>query len=239
MIIIPAIDLKAGKVVRIRQGNLDDIKIHSDDPIETAMLWEKEGAEYLHLVDLDGAFEGKSKNLHVIRMIREAVAIPIEMGGGLRSLKSIDGAFAFGVNRVILGTAVLNDPELIKQAIKKYGSEQILAGIDAKDGFISDHRIPHAKPIPAVQLANQMKTLGVSRIAYIDLTKKGTSKKINIEEMKKLIVQTGLKVTVAGGVSQLEDVRNLKSLESLGVDSIVVGDAFYEERFTLQEAKSV
>jgi phosphoribosylformimino-5-aminoimidazole carboxamide ribotide isomerase len=236
MLVIPAIDIRDGKCVRLVEGKLENETIYSDDPAEMGRKWESMGAKFLHLVDLDGAFRGKPWNRRVIEDILRAVNIPAELGGGVRDLDTIAIYLDMGINRVILGTAAIVEPKLIEQACKKFGSDKIILGVDAKDGMIATHGWDTTATKTAVDLANEMKQLGVERIIYTDIRRDGTLKGPNIESTKDLAVKTGLKVIASGGVSCADDIRAIKAVEPFGVDSVITGKALYDGRLDLREA---
>jgi phosphoribosylformimino-5-aminoimidazole carboxamide ribotide isomerase len=236
MLVIPAIDIRDGKCVRLVEGKLENETIYSDDPAEMGRKWESMGAKFLHLVDLDGAFRGKPWNRRVIEDILRAVNIPAELGGGVRDLDTIAIYLDMGINRVILGTAAIVEPKLIEQACKKFGSDKIILGVDAKDGMVATHGWDTTATKTAVDLANEMKQLGVERIIYTDIRRDGTLKGPNIESTKDLAVKTGLKVIASGGVSCADDIRAIKAVEPFGVDSVITGKALYDGRLDLREA---
>lgn len=236
MLILPAIDLRDGKCVRLVEGRLDRETVYSDDPAEMARKWEAVGAKYLHLVDLDGAFAGKPRNLKVIESILRAVNIPAELGGGIRDIETISAYLAMGMDRVILGTAAIANPSLVEEACRKFGSEKIVLGVDAKDGMVAIHGWDSTVTRTAVELALEMKELGVKRIIYTDIKRDGTLMGPNIESTKEIAVQTGLAVTASGGISGIDDIRAVKELRQYGVDSVITGKALYDGRLDLAEA---
>ncbi len=236
MTIIPAIDLREGRCVRLLQGRKEDETVYSNDPAAMARRWQDEGATYLHLVDLDGAFEGASRNLAAVTRILETVAIPVELGGGIRSLDDVSRLLALGPDRVILGTVAVREPETVRAAIERFGPERVVVGIDAKGGRVAVQGWVEATEVGAVDLALRMKALGVRRAVYTDIATDGMLAGPNVEATGTLAKITGLKVIASGGVSSLDDLRRVAALEPLGVDGVIVGKALYEGRVGLREA---
>lgn len=236
MTIIPAIDLRQGRCVRLLQGRKQDETVYSDDPAAVARRWQDEGASYLHLVDLDGAFEGESKNLTAVARILRTVAIPVQLGGGLRSLSAVSRLLSLGLNRVILGTVAVRDPDVVAAAVERFGPDRIVVGIDAKEGRVAVQGWVETTEVGAVDLALNMKTLGVRRVIYTDISVDGMLVGPNAEAIRSLAVATGLKVIASGGISSLDDLRKVAALEPFGVDAVIVGKALYEGRVDLREA---
>ncbi|MDP2984147.1 MAG: 1-(5-phosphoribosyl)-5-[(5-phosphoribosylamino)methylideneamino]imidazole-4-carboxamide isomerase [Candidatus Latescibacter sp.] len=239
MIVIPAVDIKDGKCVRLLQGRMEDAKVYSDTPLKMALRWEKEGGKILHIVDLNGAFEGFGVNDSVVQEILEHVHVPVELGGGIRDMARIDTLLTMGIKRVILGTAAVENPRLVSMALDKYGPERILVGIDAKNGMAATRGWASDGGRPAVELGLEMKALGIERIVYTDISRDGMLTGPNIAETGRMARETGLKVIASGGVSSLDDIRALQLIESSGVDSVIVGKALYEGKFGLREAIEV
>jgi phosphoribosylformimino-5-aminoimidazole carboxamide ribotide isomerase len=236
MIIIPAIDLKEGRCVRLLQGRKEDETVYSDDPAAVARRWQDEGATYLHLVDLDGAFEGGSRNLGAITRILEAVAIPVELGGGIRSLDAVSRLLSLGLDRVILGTVAVRQPEVVRAAVERFGPDRIVVGIDAKGGRVAVKGWVETTEVGAVDLALRMKALGVRRVVYTDIATDGMLAGPNVEATGALARTTDLKVIASGGISSLDDLRKVATLEPFGVEGVIVGKALYEGRVGLREA---
>ena len=236
MLLIPAVDLKDGKCVRLVQGRADRAKIYSSDPARVARRWQDEGARYLHVVDLDGAFSGETKNLPALKRILEAVTIPIEFGGGVRSLGIIAKLLSLGVDRVILGTATIENKGLVKKAVQRFGPERIVAGIDAKGGKVAVRGWEKKTAVPALNLARKMRTLGVRRVIYTDIARDGMLSGPNLPGLKKMARGSGLKVIASGGISSFKDISRVARLEPLGVEGMIIGKALYEGKFTLREA---
>jgi phosphoribosylformimino-5-aminoimidazole carboxamide ribotide isomerase len=235
ILILPAIDLKDGRCVRLVQGALGTEKIYSDDPVQMAILWRGENAKALHVVDLDGAFGGAMKNLDVLRRMMKAVDIPIQIGGGIRTYEQVKQLFEIGVYRVVLGTAAIDDRELVTKCVKDFGARKIVVGIDAKNGIVMTKGWKEDTGIEAVSLALNMKTLGVCRVVYTDIARDGMLTGPNFEAIQIMAEKTGLRITASGGVSGYQDLIKLQELEKYGVDSVIVGKALYENRFSCQE----
>jgi phosphoribosylformimino-5-aminoimidazole carboxamide ribotide isomerase len=234
LLILPAIDIKDGRCVRLVQGAKGTEKIYSDDPVQMAILWRGENSKTLHVVDLDGAFEGKMKNLDVLQRMMKAVDIPIQIGGGIRTYEQVKQLFDIGVYRVVIGTSAIDDPELVSRCVKDFGARKIVVGIDAKNGVVMTKGWLENTGIEAVSLALNMKSLGVTRIVYTDITRDGMLSGPNFEAIRHIAQQTGLKVTASGGVSDYNDLIKLQELEKFGVDSVIIGKALYENRFSCQ-----
>jgi phosphoribosylformimino-5-aminoimidazole carboxamide ribotide isomerase len=235
MLIIPAIDIQDGCVVRFVQGRLNK-KIYSRDPLKTAKHWVKQGAKFIHVVDLDGAIYGKTDNLGIVKEIARNVAIPIEFGGGIRDMGSIKTLLNSGINRVILGTKAVEDIIFLKKAFKVFNNK-IIVSIDAKDNFvlIKGWRAS-SKGKGVFEFANTLKKIGFKELIYTDTLKDGTLKGPNIKGIRNLIKKTGLKVIASGGISSLDDIYRLTLLEDIGVIGIIIGKALYEGKFTLTAA---
>ena len=236
MLIIPAIDLRDGKCVRLTQGRRDDVKEYGGDPAEIARRFEDAGARMLHVVDLDGAFADLNpKNRKAVRRIIRAVKIPVQFGGGLRSVADVQQMIEFGAAQVVVGTVAAESPETLDQFVQLFGF-RVCVGIDARDGLVLTHGWEKGGRLPAAALARRVADAGVDRIVYTDVARDGTLSGVNLEQTRAIAEESGLRVTASGGVSSLEDIRRLKTLSQYGVDSCIVGKALYEGRFTLEEA---
>jgi phosphoribosylformimino-5-aminoimidazole carboxamide ribotide isomerase len=235
MIVIPAIDLKEGKCVRLLQGRMEDATVYSEDPGGQAAQFESQGAELIHVVDLDGAFAGESKNLSSIKKILSAVKVPIEVGGGIRNMETIDSLLGLGVNRVVLGTAALEVPELLTLACKKYPG-RIVAGIDAKDGKVAVRGWGEVSSVTVDELAKRMEDAGVRAIIYTDISRDGMMTGHNIEATKRLAGQVSTPIIASGGVKDISDIKALIKIESLGVEGVITGKAVYSGALDLKEA---
>lgn len=235
MLIIPAIDLKDGCVVRYFQGKLNK-KVYSADPLKVAKHWVKQGAQFLHLVDLDGAFTGVPKNLKIVKDIVKGISVPVEFGGGVRKIETIQALLDAGASRVVLGTKAVEDKLFLKKAFAKF-KDKIIVGVDAKEGKVMIQGWKKGfKNTDACKFSLYLKDLGFKELIYTDTLKDGTLTGPNIKELKRLLKVTGLKIIASGGVSSLEDLRKLKSLEKEGVSAVIIGKALYEGRFTLPQA---
>ena len=235
MLVIPAIDLKGGAVVRLHQGKPGQETRYAQDPISVACDWKKQGATWLHVVDLDGAFSGRPKHLALLQRMVSAIDVSIQFGGGLRTIPDIERALEVGAARVILGSLALTDPELVLETVERYG-ERIAVAIDGRGGKVSISGWQEDLEASPLELANRLKAAGVARIVYTDITRDGTLTGPNVEATKRMAQETGLAVIASGGVSALEDIRRLKPLQEVGVEGVIVGKALYEKRFTLTEA---
>jgi phosphoribosylformimino-5-aminoimidazole carboxamide ribotide isomerase len=237
MLIIPAIDLQEGKCVRLSQGRKEAATVYDGDPTKVAKEFELAGAQMLHIVDLDAAFsDGASPNRRLLREIIQAIQIPVQFGGGLRNSDDVREVIKLGVRRAIVGTLAVESPETLAELVHTYGSDRVVVSIDAKDGEVMARGWEQRGEIKAVDLACAVGRAGVERIVYTDVTRDGMLTGPNIEQTLFLARESGLKVTAAGGVSSLGDLKQLKPLTAFGVDSVIVGKALYEGRFTLNEA---
>jgi len=237
MLIIPAIDLRNGQCVRLAQGRKDATKVYNADPVEVALSFEDDGAEMLHVVDLDGAFsEPNSRNRRTLRKILDTVGIPVQFGGGLRTTEDIFDAIDIGLNRVVIGTVAAESPETFAEMLAKFGSGIIVAGIDANLGQAVTRGWETEAEIDALTLARRVAAIGVERIVYTDIQRDGMLTGPNVEQTSLIARETGLKVTASGGVSSIDDLLKLKAAVESGVDSVIVGKALYERRFTLRAA---
>ncbi|MBE6092049.1 MAG: 1-(5-phosphoribosyl)-5-[(5-phosphoribosylamino)methylideneamino]imidazole-4-carboxamide isomerase [Selenomonas ruminantium] len=226
MIIFPAIDIRGGKCVRLLKGDFNQETVFSDSPADMARKWQAQGAEYLHLVDLDGALAGSSQNLAAIKEILQVVDIPTELGGGIRSMEQIDQLLAMGITRVILGSVAVKNPDLVREACTKYG-ERIVVGIDAKDGIVAVEGWGESGNIGVVELAKKMKDAGVKTIIYTDISRDGTLSGVNVEATIKLAQESGVKIVASGGVKSLEDIKALKKQEAVGIEGVIAGKSIY------------
>lgn len=238
MLVIPAIDLRDGRCVRLVQGDKNLETIYSDEPVEMALRWESLGAPCLHVVDLDGAFKGNPQNLEIIKEMVNAVRIPIQAGGGIRTLEAVQSTLEMGVERVILGTAAILNPELVSECIKAYG-ERILVGIDGRDGQVAIEGWESTVGMTVENLAGLVSGLGVKEVVFTDTRRDGTLKGPNLEATKKLAESSGLKVIASGGVSSLEDLHALKGLQKYGVTGVIMGKALYSGTISLNDALAI
>ncbi|MBN1928963.1 MAG: 1-(5-phosphoribosyl)-5-[(5-phosphoribosylamino)methylideneamino]imidazole-4-carboxamide isomerase [Chlorobiaceae bacterium] len=235
MLIIPAIDIKEGKCVRLTRGDFAQKKIYLDNPADMAVIWRKQNAKMLHVVDLDAALTGEMVNFDKIREIVELLDIPIQVGGGIRSVEAVQKYLEIGVSRVVIGSAAVTNPGLIAELLKKYRSSQIVVGIDAENGVPKIKGWTESANMQDYELAAEMKKLGVERIIYTDITRDGMLQGVGYESTKRFAEKAGMKVTASGGVTSSEDLHKLRSLEKYGVDSVIIGKALYECNFPCQE----
>ena len=235
MLVIPAIDLKEGRCVRLLQGREDREIVFSHSPSAVAKRWEEAGAELIHVVDLDGAFKGKPVNREAIREIVDAVSVPIQLGGGIRSLASIEETFASGVNRVVLGTVAIQDPGLVENACKKFPG-RILVTIDAKDGMVVVKGWVEESTVTASELAKRLKTVGVAAVVFTDIKRDGMMVGPNIQAAKELAQSVSIPVIISGGISSLNDIREIIPLKALGITGMIIGRAIYDGSIDLREA---
>jgi phosphoribosylformimino-5-aminoimidazole carboxamide ribotide isomerase len=233
--IVPAIDIRGGKVVRLKQGQLQEEKVYGADPEAVARRWESEGASRIHVVDLDAAISGKPQ-FEVLASLIGAVSIPVEIGGGLRILEYAMRYMDRGADRVIFGTAAIADPGVVQEAARLW-PRSVAVALDARNGKVAVAGWMEITSTDAVELAQRVKDWGVGRIQYTDVLRDGTLTGPNVAGIERVARASGLRVTAAGGISVLEDLASLKALESAGVDEVVVGKALYEQRFTLAQAK--
>lgn len=233
MQLYPAIDMKNGQCVRLKQGAFKEITVYSDTPEKVAAYWESCGATYLHLVDLDGALAGYSVNEEVIRRIVNTVSIPIEIGGGIRSARAVESMLKLGVARVIIGTKAVENPEFIRDMVRQFGTGRIVVGVDAKDGMVAIEGWEKVSTVTASELCGQMKAYGVSHIVYTDISRDGMLTGPNVEATKKLTSDTGMDIIASGGMSSMDDLRRLYEA---GVKGAIIGKALYENRIDLKEA---
>ncbi|PIV84554.1 MAG: 1-(5-phosphoribosyl)-5-[(5-phosphoribosylamino)methylideneamino]imidazole-4-carboxamide isomerase [Nitrospirae bacterium CG17_big_fil_post_rev_8_21_14_2_50_50_9] len=238
MIVIPAIDLKNGKCVRLVQGNMDQETVYSDNPLQMARRWEKLGAELLHLVDLDGAVEGTPKNLDLIQEMVKGLFMPVEVGGGIRSLETIDSYIRAGAMRVVIGTRAVEDPDFLTEACRRFPGK-ILAGIDARNGYVAVHGWTKVTERPATDLAREIQGQGVSAVIFTDIHRDGMQTGPNIESTRTLAESISIPVIASGGISSLEDVRALMRIEPCGVIGAITGRALYTGALDLREAMAL
>lgn len=238
MLVFPAIDLKEGRAVRLLQGRMEDSTVYAENPLEVAQRFFAEGSKYLHMVDLDGAFAGKPVNDAVIREVVEKVDLKVQVGGGIRTLERIEELLHLGVARVILGTVAVRDPELVAEAVRRYGGDKIIVGIDAKDGQVAVQGWAESTEMTASELALKMKDVGVQRIIFTDISRDGMLQGPNIESTVQLAQVSQLQIIASGGVSTLEDLEKLQTQAESGVsiEGAIVGKALYSGAFTLNEA---
>jgi len=235
MIVIPAIDLKEGKCVRLEQGLMEKDTVFNDNPAAQGRAWQDQGAELLHIVDLDGAFAGEPKNRFAIEAILKAITIPAQLGGGIRDIATIEAYLAIGLSRVIIGTAAQRNPELVREACNKFPG-RIVVGIDAKNGMVAVQGWAEVTDITAVDLARKFEGFGVSAIIYTDINRDGMLRGPNLEATRTLAESVSIPIIASGGVSSLKDIENLMAIESWGVTGVITGKAVYTGAISLSEA---
>lgn len=232
MIIFPAIDILDGKAVRLMQGRLDAVTVYNDDPVDQARRFIDSGAEWIHVVDLDGAVLGTPANIEIVHRIA-ALGVPVQTGGGIRSMSTIDHMFEAGVRRVVLGTALVKEPALVAEACERYGG--IVAGVDARDGKVAIEGWREGTSHGVLELVRELELLGVKRLAYTDISKDGMQTGVNYGAYRALVSQVEIPIVASGGVSTLDDIRDLLSLGSQ-LEGVIVGRALYEGAFSLEDA---
>ena len=235
MLVLPAIDLRGGNVVRLVQGKADQQTTYGSDPGAQARAWAEQGARFLHVVDLDGAFAGAGANLEAIRDIVRAVDIPCEVGGGIRDLGAAAKLLSMGVHRVIFGTAAIRNPEVVEKAVERFGAEHVVLGLDARDGKVSIEGWTETSGTESVPLARDMKRRGVERVVYTDISRDGMSTGPNVAATAHLARETGLKVIASGGVGEIKHINSLVDNESAGIEAVIVGKALYDGRLRLED----
>lgn len=231
MIIYPAIDIRDGKCVRLTQGDFSKEKVYFEKPEEVARMWEEKGAKILHIVDLDGALEGRSKNLHTINKIVQNVNIPVQVGGGIRSIKAISELINIGVDRVILGTKALQDRDMVKEALDLYG-DKIVIGIDAKEGYVAIDGWTRTSNVRLTDFALDMEIMGAKTIIYTDIAKDGMLQGPDFAGIVGLQDRVSIDIIASGGVRSTEDVDKLSKMNVAGV---IIGKALYEGKISLEE----
>jgi len=235
MIVVPAVDLRGGEVVRLRQGRAEEKTVYGTDPASAARRWAGEGAQRLHVVDLDAAF-GQAPQEAAVAAILAAVAIPVEIGGGIRSLEQARRWIARGAERVIFGTAAVQDPESVKAAAAEWGP-RVAVAIDARDGQVAVEGWTRTERLPAVELAGRVAGWGVTRVQYTDVGRDGSLTGLDTAAIARLAAAAPLRLTVGGGVHALSDLTALRALAVPGVDEVIVGRALYDARFSLAQAR--
>jgi phosphoribosylformimino-5-aminoimidazole carboxamide ribotide isomerase len=239
MIIYPAIDLRRGRCVRLKQGDPRAETVFSEDPVATALRWEQQGAEWLHIVNLDGAL-GESgtadANLAALRAILGTITLPVQLGGGLRSLHAIERVLHMGVRRVVLGTVAVVAPEIMEQAVRQFGAECIVVALDVREGQVAIHGWQTTGHTSLWDLARRIRDAGVSRVVYTDIQRDGMLSGVDATAGAALAQATGLRVIVSGGVASLEDVRQVKQMEWAGIEGVIIGRALYTGQIVLKEA---
>lgn len=238
MIVIPAIDLHDGKCVRLLQGDFNRVTVYSEDPLEMARNWQEQGAKRLHIVDLDGSLEGVPKNRDIIIAIARELSIPVEVGGGIRDIKTVDGYLRGGVQWVILGTAAIRDSRMMQDACETYRGHIIL-GLDAKDGQVAVQGWTERTALSAGDVVDRFRDYGLAAVIYTDISRDGMQTGVNVEATKRLAQKTKIPVIASGGVSDIRDIENLVKIEQEGVIGVIAGKALYAGTLSLKEAIAV
>ena len=235
MEVIPSIDLRGGKCVRLYQGDYDKETVYSDDPLAVALRWQEMGAPRIHIVDLDGAASGIQANLEMLKRLGSSMDVPLQVGGGIRDMSSAENILDFGVQRIVLGTSAVENPSLVEQACRRFGTEAVVVGLDARDGVVAIRGWREASSITAMDLIHQMTALGVGRFIYTDISRDGTLSEPNFQAIEELIKDFDVTLVASGGVSSID---HLERLASLGVEGAIIGKALYTGDIDLREAIS-
>jgi len=238
VIVIPAIDLHDGKCVRLLQGDFNRVTVYSEDPLEMARNWQEQGAKRLHIVDLDGSLEGVPENRDIIIAIARELSIPVEVGGGIRDIKTVDGYLRGGVQWVILGTAAIRDSRMMQDACETYRGHIIL-GLDAKDGQVAVQGWTERTALSAGDVVDRFRDYGLAAVIYTDISRDGMQTGVNVEATKRLAQKTKIPVIASGGVSDIRDIENLVKIEQEGVIGVIAGKALYAGTLSLKEAIAV
>ena len=233
MEVIPSIDLKEGRCVRLYQGDYQRETVYSHDPLQVALAWEAQGAPRLHVVDLDGAADGKPFNLNAISSIAAALTIPVQVGGGVRHIETAQELVNAGIDRVVIGTAAVTEPELVRRLCERYGPERVVVAVDANNGQVAIKGWRESTTVDVFSLVNDMTAMGVQRILYTDISRDGTLTEPNFEANADLVRRTGLKVLASGGIANLDHVRRLSQT---GVEGAIMGRALYTRDIHLPDA---
>ena len=233
MEVIPSIDLKSGRCVRLYQGDYQQETVYSEDPISVASTWQEQGASRLHLVDLDGAAQGNPANLEIISAIVSRLTIPVQVGGGIRELATAEKLFSLGVDRVVIGTAAVENPRLVRELCQRHGVQRAVVALDARDGQIAIKGWTEETSVSVLELANDMAQLGVCRLLYTDIARDGTLTEPNFAANRNLVENTGLAVQASGGIASLDHINRLSQT---GVEGVILGRALYTGDIKLAEA---
>lgn len=236
MIIYPAIDLKEGQCVRLVQGKAENKTVYSSDPGSMAASFQSQGAEWLHVVDLDGAFEGRPKNTEAIKQIAAQLKIPFQVGGGLRRKEDVENVLALGAARVIIGTRAVTSPAFMEELLAAFGPDKIVLGLDARDGMVAIEGWVEKSSLQVLDFAKSMKSLGIKTVIYTDVSRDGLLQGPNLDSIRLLAEQSGLQVIASGGVSSVDNIVKLKAMESSGVTGAIIGKAIYDGKISLAEA---
>ena len=233
MEVIPSIDLKSGRCVRLYQGDYQRETVYSEDPVAVAQSWQDQGAPRLHLVDLDGAASGTPVNLDIISNIIDRLTIPVQVGGGIRDQQTAEQLLSGGAHRVVIGTAAVQDPLFVEELCRKYGSYRVVVAVDAREGQVATWGWTEKTSVSALDLAKQMSLIGVTRLLYTDIQRDGTLTEPNFAANASLVKETGLAVLASGGIAS---VGHIRALAQTGVEGVVVGSALYTGAMSLPDA---
>lgn len=234
MVIIPAIDIKGGKCVRLKQGRKDEETVYSSEPVAMALHWEAAGAQLLHVVDLDGAWAGEPANLDLIRQLAEAVKIPVEVGGGIRDYASAKRYLETGIERVILGTAAVSNPDLVERCCQDFPG-RILLGLDGRKGYLATHGWDQTSSVRVLEAAQRFEGMGLRAFIYTDIQRDGMLTGPNVQAIEELARATQVPLIASGGVARWEDIERLLPLKEVGVEGVIIGKAFYSGALDFQE----
>jgi phosphoribosylformimino-5-aminoimidazole carboxamide ribotide isomerase len=239
MRLIPAIDIQGGRCVRLRRGDFADETVFGDDPVAMAKHWVSEGARYLHVVDLDGAREGALRNFELVRAIAEAVPVPVQTGGGIRTETALESIAGSAVSKAVIGTSAVEDEAFLERTLAVLGAGRVVVALDAEQGFVKTKGWQEKSELSALDLARRLREKGVREILYTDIDRDGMMQSVNLEGVREMALDSGLEIIASGGVSSLDDLRALVALEPLGVTGVIAGRALYEKRFTVAEALAI
>ncbi|UOF91341.1 1-(5-phosphoribosyl)-5-[(5-phosphoribosylamino)methylideneamino]imidazole-4-carboxamide isomerase [Fodinisporobacter ferrooxydans] len=234
-ILYPAIDIRDGKAVRLYKGDYAAMTVYHEDPAAVAAQWQEQGAAFIHVVDLDGAKDGKRKNRSVIEAVVQAVHVPVQVGGGIRTMETVESYFELGVERCILGTAAVQEPEFVKAALRRYG-ERIVIGLDAKDGMVAVNGWLETADVKAIDLGKELAAHGATRVVFTDIARDGTLTGPNTPAIVQMAKETGLQVIASGGVKSIDDLVELSTYADQGVAGAIIGKALYTGAIQLSEA---
>ncbi|MFA5093718.1 MAG: 1-(5-phosphoribosyl)-5-[(5-phosphoribosylamino)methylideneamino]imidazole-4-carboxamide isomerase [Candidatus Omnitrophota bacterium] len=238
MIVIPAVDIRGGNVVRLFRGDFSRETVYSDNPVKMALWWQSEGAKRLHVVDLDGALEGKLKNLNWIRKITASLDIPIEVGGGIRTESDLQTVIKAGASYAILGTKACEDEEFLRKAVDKY-KDKIIVSLDVRDGFLQTKGWVNPTEIKAIDFAQRIKTLGVQTVEYTDISRDGTLQGPGFGNILKFLGDVKIDMIVSGGISTLADLRILRDYNRKEITGVIVGRALYDKKILIKDANKI
>jgi len=242
MIVFPAIDLRKGRCVRLVQGDPDRETVFDDDPVAVAHRWKREGADWLHVVNLDGALgqaERSADNVAVVSEIVSQVGLSVQFGGGLRRFEDVDYLLSIGVSRVVFGTIALSQPELIERCVRSFGVESVALALDARDGKVATHGWQTMSQVAPVELARQMRDRGVEWVIYTDIARDGMLEGVNVPATTALARETGMRVVASGGVASTNDIRRLKASEEDGIRGVIIGKSLYTGQVNLGQAINI